>query len=467
VPQTSHRSGGAAYTNVHRLNDDLLIAQRSDQRKATWYLLKLGNKWVRRSLGTDDQKAARAKAYEAARLWHEDPDADWLAVIGSTRHHLSFKQIADEWLATQTKDFDYKADVIRKFLIPFFHQERGITNMSAVDDALIADYKVWRLNFWKRQIGGDVPANVRTKAKQSKHYGEPSPNTLNRENPTLRQILAFAARKGYFKDRSIPIVPTEAAKPNPRPAFLGDDFDKLSIRADRWVTEAATELLRQRRQLLSDWIWVARHTGIRLPHEAAKLTWGDVRLDVNLFHVANDTKTGRREVPLNDKAANRLKEMRARRSAQARKAGKELNQSEPVFVLENGTAFGGLEKLFNELIALCDFPPRADGQTYSPYCLRHTFATFALAEGMTGDHVAEVIGSSVNMLKKHYMHGTIDQTRRYLEKRGLLVSARTAQPRAHPPSLLIEPPADIPEGDWRRKQLVLTPDGQGLAIASG
>src|SRR5690348_7744354 len=99
MPQTSHRSGGAAYTNVQRLNDDLLIAQRSDQRKATWYLLKLDNKWVRRSLGTSDLKAARAKAYEAARVWHEDPTGDWMAAIGSTRHHLGFKQAAEEWLA--------------------------------------------------------------------------------------------------------------------------------------------------------------------------------------------------------------------------------------------------------------------------------------------------------------------------------------------------------------------------------
>src|SRR5687768_2591070 len=129
MPQTSHRSVGAAYTNVQRLNDDLQIAQRTDQRKGTWYLHKLGTKWVRRSLGTDDLKAARARAFEAHRVWHDEPNGDWKAAIGSTGHHIGFKQIAEEWLATQSKDPDYKADVIRKFLIPFFHDERGIANM--------------------------------------------------------------------------------------------------------------------------------------------------------------------------------------------------------------------------------------------------------------------------------------------------------------------------------------------------
>lgn len=98
MPQTSHRSVGAAYTNAQRLNDDLQIAQRTDQRKGTWYLHKLGKKWVKRSLGTYDLKVARAKAFEAYRVWVDDPDGDWMAAIGSTRHHIGFKQVAEEWL---------------------------------------------------------------------------------------------------------------------------------------------------------------------------------------------------------------------------------------------------------------------------------------------------------------------------------------------------------------------------------
>jgi integrase len=389
-----------------------------------------------------------------------------MAAIGSTRHHLGFKRAAEEWLATQTKDHDYKADVIRKFLVPFFHEERGITDMAAVDDALIADYKVWRLNFWQRQTGDDPPVTVKTKAKQSTHYGTPSPNTLNRENPTLRQILGYAAKKGCFSGRAVPTVPTEAAKPNPRPAFLGGDFDKLATEANRWVAEANNDTLRQRRQLLSDWIWIGRYTGIRLPHEAEKLTWGDVRLDMRLLHIADDTKTGRRDVPLNEKAGSRLKQMQQRRLAYARKAQQTFSDGERVFVQEDGTTFGDLGGLFNELIERCGFPARTGRNGYSPYSLRHTFATFALAEGKTGDHVAEMMGTSVKMLNSHYKHGTIEQTRRYLEERGLLQSPRNVQPQDHRTPLAVEQSDDLPAGDWRRKQLVLTPDGQGLTIAS-
>ena len=192
----------SAYTNVQRLNDELLIAQRGDQRKATWYLLKLGTEWVRRSLRTTDLRNGRARAYEAFRVWQDDPTADWLAATGSTKHHMSFKLVAEDWLATQTADYKYKAAAVRKFLLPFFHELRLVTDISTVNDALIADYKVWRLNFWQGNEAGHskaVPASVQTSAKQAVHYGTPRATTRNRETPTLRQILKYAEKKGYLE----------------------------------------------------------------------------------------------------------------------------------------------------------------------------------------------------------------------------------------------------------------------------
>ena len=462
MPRASGRSDGAAYTNVQRLNDDLLIAQRTDQRKGTWYLHKLGRKWVRRSLNTDDVKLARSRAYEAYRVWQDDPYADWLAAIGSTRHHLSFEAAAQEWLATQAKDHGYKAAVIRKFLVPYFHDVRGITDIANVDDAVVGEYRHWRLNFWKEAEQAPVPASIKSAAKQTAHFGQPSAATLNREAPTLRQILAYAERKGCFRGRPLPEVPTEPSKPNPRPAFLGGDFDKLASEATKWIGEADTDQARWRRQLLADWISVGRHTGIRLPHEAAKLTWGDIRLDTKLMHIAEDTKTGRRDVPLNNKVTELLKQMRSRRVQHAKKARQRFTDGEHVFVLQDGTQFKDLGKLFNQLIERCGFPVRTDGSVYSPYSLRHTFATFALAEGMTGDHVAEMMGTSVKMLKDHYKHGTIDQTRRYLEERGLLSDRRTPPVGSNG---TIQPPEELPAGDWRRKKLVIG-TGRKLEIAA-
>ena len=264
VPPTT-----SAYTNVQRLNDDLLIAQRADQLKATWYLHKLGPAWVRRSLRTIDLKMARARAFEAFRVWQDDPDADWLAATGSTKHHVSFKAVAEEWLATQSTDVMYKAAAVRKFLLPFFHDLRPVSDISTLNDTLIAEYRVWRVNFWQADSGerSAVTRSTQASDKQAAHYGAPRATTLNRENPTLRQILKYAGKRGYFGTRPVPELPIEASKPNPRPAFLGGDFDKLAREAEAWIAEADTDLMRMRRQLLADWIWIGRQTGIRLPGE--------------------------------------------------------------------------------------------------------------------------------------------------------------------------------------------------------
>lgn len=450
MPIASRNSGGAAYTNIQRLNDDLQIAQRADQRKGTWYLHRLGPMWIRRSLGTSDIREARAKAFEAHRLWFDDPTADWTTALGSNRVQLGFKQVAEDWLKTQTKDYDYKAAVVRKFLIPFFHDERKVSNVGAVDEALLDDYKVWRLNFWS-QAPANALRSTKAGSKRSKHYGTPSATTLNRESPTLRQILNYAAKKGHFRNRPVPVLAVELSKPNPRPAFLGGDFDKLAAEAEKWIAEAADNKQQQRRQLLADWIWVGRHTGIRLPHEGEKLTWGDVRLDTKLLHIADNTKTGRRDVPLNVEAASRLADMRERRSKFLSRTKRKFNNAECVFVQEDGTPFGDLGGLFNELLERCNFPVRTDGAAYSPYSLRHTFATFSLAEGMTGDHVAEIMGTSVKMLNSHYKHGTIEQTRRYLEEHRRKPIAEAAATL----TLDVVDFNELPPGDWRRKRLVL------------
>ena len=100
------------------------IAQRATQRKPTWYLLKLGNRWPRCSLKTTDLRQATALALKAYQAWLEDPNCDWRAASGNTSHHVGFKTVAEEWLKTQKKDHADKDDVLRKFLLPFFDQER-------------------------------------------------------------------------------------------------------------------------------------------------------------------------------------------------------------------------------------------------------------------------------------------------------------------------------------------------------
>jgi len=413
--------------------------------------------------GTEDRRQATLLALEAYQAFLKDPDSDWRAACGNTKHHISFKTIAEEWLKVQKKDADYKASVIRKFLLPFFDVEKHVTSMSMVTQAMIEEYKAWRCSFWLTTAGDaerdqERLQGMKVSNKQAANYEAPSPNTLNREYPTLRQILLYAGKQGHFDKQVIPTVAAETATANPRPAFLGDDFNVLMREAEKWIKEAKGEdkakakAIRDERQLLADWIWVVRYTGLRVPHEAEKLTWANVRLDINMLYVPPDTKTGKRDVPLRDEAVKRIRDMQERRE---KALGNKLTGEEALFALPNGERCQKLGNMFNTVIERCKFVRHAEQLPYSPYGLRATFATFSLAEGKSYDWLEEVMGTSTRMLKTHYKQGTIEQTQRYLRKAGLLPATTAANTSAWEPMGL----SDLDKKDQKGGgKVVLTAD---------
>ena len=419
-----NKINSTAFNGIIKILDDLWIAHRGTQRKPTWYLYKIGTRFVQRSLGTTDKAKALSLALAAYQEYHVNPDGNWLGNANVRFYNRSFKDVATDWLKLQDKDIVNKEAIVRKFLVPYFDEVRKIPNMAAINNAMIEEYKQWRRSFWLTDHGNAewsalLLRSVRVAAKQMEGYNEePCPNTLNREYPTLRQILKYAHKQGLIGLGPVPEVPAEDAKANPRPAFLGDDFDRLMTEAERWASEATAFETKFRRELLTDWIYVNRWTGLRVPHEAEKLTWADVRLDVMLLFVHPDTKTGKREVPFEVGVAHRLTILKQRRTAYLKSVGKTYDENEPVFCHIDGQPFRDFPRLFAEVVRRCKFPYRPGEMSLTAYSLRHTFATFALAEGKTYEWLEEVMGTSMLMLKQHYKNGTIEQTRRYLVTKG-------------------------------------------------
>ncbi len=419
-----NQNNTTAFNGIVKILDDLWIAHRGTQRKPTWYLYKIGTRFVQRSLGTTDKAKALSLALAAYQEYQINPDGNWLGNANVRFFNRSFKDVATDWLKLQDKDIVNKEAIVRKFLVPYFDEVRKIPNMAAINNAMIEEYKLWRRSFWLTEHGNAERSalllrSVRVAMKQMEGYDEePCANTLNREYPTLRQILKYAHKQGLIGLGPVPEVPAEDAKANPRPAFLGDDFDRLMTEAERWATEATVFETKFRRELLADWIYVNRWTGLRVPHEAEKLTWADVRLDVMLLFVHPDTKTGKREVPFEVGVAHRLTILKQRRTAYLKSVGKAFDENEPVFCHIDGQPFRDFPRLFAEVVRRCKFPYRPGEMSLTAYSLRHTFATFALAEGKTYEWLEEVMGTSMLMLKQHYKNGTIEQTKRYLVAKG-------------------------------------------------
>ncbi len=395
-----------AYTNIKVLTDELWIAQRSVQRKPTWYLYKVGNNFIPRSLKTSSEKEARDKAFQAYAAYLKDPTGRWYDLTDLDLYRKDFKEVAEEWLATQAKDKENKAANIRKFLVPYFHDKRKVISVGQIDEAMIDDYKFWRRCFWldvEEDNSEERQKGILISGKQRANYDEePSPHTLNREYPTLRGILEYARKRGYFGKFAVPEVKPENPKANPRPAFLGGDFDKFMAEAEKYLQEAKNEFTRVRRELLCDYVFICRHTGIRPPHEPLKLTWNDIHTDTNILSVHPETKTGQRQVVFDDRVRKRFDTMKARRLGFASAHGQTFSPAEAVFSLPDGTPHRHFSDMFREVVKRCHFPIRADEMPYTPYSLRHTYATFALAEGKDYPWLEEQMGNSTDVLKEHY-----------------------------------------------------------------
>jgi hypothetical protein len=89
-------SSNPTYINITKVTDEAWIAQRATKSRTTWYLLKLGDKRPRCSLGTDDKRHAALLTMKAYQAWLEDPNSDWRSACGNVAHHIGFQQVTED-----------------------------------------------------------------------------------------------------------------------------------------------------------------------------------------------------------------------------------------------------------------------------------------------------------------------------------------------------------------------------------
>ena len=73
-----------------------------------------------------------------------------------------------------------------------------------------------------------------------------------------------------------------------------------------------------------------------------------------------------------------------------------------VFRAADGTTFTRLDSTWNNLMRDSGLLKSATGERRSLYSLRHTYATFALADGVPIHTLAKQMGTSVGMIERHY-----------------------------------------------------------------
>lgn len=353
----------------------------------------MGGRWVRITTRckqlADAKKRARELFYE-----YQAREKNGLPIISKRFADVARVVIADmekqlEAGAGKKSFRDYKI-VLEKYLIPYF-SDKFITSITYEE---LQKFAKWRTEKMGR---------------------EPKASTLNTHNSALNRVFDEAVAQGYINRTHVPALVNKGRDSVRRPDFRRDEYRKMLASFPAWVEAGREGKSRDMRHLLRDYVLVLANTGIRHGTEAENLRWKHVHLFEEggkaylEMHVTG--KTGGRDIICRARTVEFLKRIQSRSPDIADMSFEELLKKqldEPVFRLPDGSVSKNLRQTFKILmkdtgLLVC---PRT-GQDRTLYCLRHTYATFALLnDGMDIHTLAIQMGTSIPMIEKHYSHLT-------------------------------------------------------------
>jgi integrase len=352
---------------------------------------RLDGRQIRRSTKTGTLSDAKLTAL----TWFRD--AQLKRANGEEIERVSFARLKRSYvdhIKGQSKA-DYHSQTIERHFVNFFAKFDDVSKVRSAD---ILDY---------------------VRARRAKGSDSPAPQTVNRENTVLRQLLRYAVDRGWMK--SAPNIPNESERLTRRRRrhFTWEEYRTLHRTARKRAAEFNGQPLKTRqrwqRELLYDYVLVLSNTGMRVD-ESKTVIWRNVDLEnaTILLEHAGKTRSSRRIV-MRATAVKALTRLRERRSAHLSRTSAKLDQNEKVFVMEDGTEVASLKKGFDQLLQACGFKYGSVAERHALTSLRHTYATFRLTtksgKRATVRALAKQMGTSERMIERHYGHDQIDDYR--------------------------------------------------------
>jgi integrase len=351
----------------------------------------MAGKQFRRSAKTRDVGAAKLMALK----WFKEMERKLES--GESIEVISFGRLKRSYLDLirgQNK-YNYHAKTIERHFLPFFAQ---FDDVSKLKKSHFLDYMKFRV---------------------AKGEAAPTPQTMNRENTVLRQMLRYAVDMGWLKAAPKIDMMSERLSARRRRHFTFQEYKTLYRTARRRARAAGlnghhSEL----RQLLLDYIVLLVNTGMRVD-ESKTLIWRNVDWESKslLLEHAGKVRSTRR-VLMRQGAVLALKRIHQRRESWLVKNGGEFSQNDKVIALPNGKTVTSFKKGFDQLLAACGFVYGSVEEKHALTSLRHTYATFRLTT-RTGKRasvraLAKQMGTSEKMIERHYGHDVVEDYREEL-----------------------------------------------------
>ena len=241
---------------------------------------------------------------------------------------------------------------------------------------------------------------------------EPSQSVINTHNVALNRVFDEALIRGFMTKSQVPHLENRGVSSDRRPTFTAKEYIKIYTNFETWTKTARKGNETLLRNVLANYILILANTGIRAGTEAMNLKWQHISIEdvkgqkMVTVYVSGKANPRKIYVPASvAKYLNRIKEQHSdiKDLTFYDLIDKKLNKY--VFRIDDKDATTKLGKVFARYLTSIDLLiDKETEQARTLYSLRHFYATKMLIKGISGDLLAEHMGTSATMIKKHYGH---------------------------------------------------------------
>jgi site-specific recombinase XerD len=376
---------------IHHFRDGNVVLYKRERSERWQARLKLpNNKWKRISTKRTDLLTAKDIAcdkYDEFRFRVKSK------LPLKTK---KFRDVAQLAIKNMKKELDsgygkktylHYIGAIERYLIPFF----GETHIDNIDYRKLKEFDEWRIQ------------KVGRKLKRS---------TLNNHNSAMNRIFRTALEQGWINENQIPQLKNKGEKSQRRPHFEREEYILLYKYMRDWCKTGRKQKTRDIRQLLRDYVLILTNTGMRHGTETANLKWNNIEEFTNTdgkkyLRIWVNGKTGKRQIIARHAVRRYLKRIQNRVENLKDLTPEDLSKvDEYVFRLPDRSEVTDWHGAFEILMEESGLLKDRHGHKRTLYSLRHTYATFALLNGIDIHVLATQMGTSIGMLEKHYSHLT-------------------------------------------------------------
>ncbi len=376
------------------------------------------------------QTTDKATAESDAVVWYNNLqvriDQGYVPVSKSVNQicDLYLKQLNNEVTRGDRKqrNYDDYKTVVDKFIREYF----GKKQIDRIRTKDVENFIIWRQNYYL--TGKGATQKTVTYKRNGKDITRPAQkpksttvSALATLKTALNGVFTTAVRSDFMAEQNIPRIEistrkTKARGAQKRPAFTSNEYDTIVRKMRQWIKPEQNPnnapritQLNDRKVLLREYFLILTNSGLRPGTETDGLLWQHVSFPLNkakqkypLLLITG--KTGSREVAAMPRSVAYFERIKKH---QRSRTGNNPAPDQHVFSTPDGehVKLDSLRQVFERMMTDIGITQNANGNKFTLYSCRHTYATFRLTNAeIPITLLAKNMGTSIEMIERHYGH---------------------------------------------------------------